>query len=144
MSIPTNLIKDSRAFNENRDCAVIAIAAATGLDYAKAHLAMSVKGRQTRTGSSVNMILGAIDYLGFEAVPVPFSEILKDYPPCYREVSKLTPRQVQKFPKAWVGKGDFIGITCNHALAICNGEVLDWSDGRRHQIKRLFRIQAKG
>lgn len=117
---------------ETNDCSVKALAITTGISYKDAHKIMASVGRKTGGGASGHMVLKALSKtLNVEITP-------KDVKICRAEYGKrLTPNGFARINP----KGKYYCLTRNHAIAIVDGVVEDWTRGRRHQIRCFVEIK---
>lgn len=110
--------------HETNDCTVKAIAIACDVPYAVAHKALKIQGRLNRKGAYRHQQVKAIQSLGFKAISVPFTA---------STVTSL------KFEPA-VAKGYYMAFIKRHVLAVVDGKVEDWSDGRRHRLQEIIKV----
>ena len=133
------LLKASNALRETSDCTVKALAVTREITYEEAHAICKQFGRRPRIGMSqrrINAMLKAED----NAEPLPHHELDR-----LRQsigVQHLTPNNIGKALKrcgyaAW----NFYATTCNHAIGIRKGQVIDWTEGRRHRITCLTPVK---
>lgn len=119
-------VHDQERFNETNDCTVKAYAITKNIDYATARAVCAGAGRKARQGMSLDQIAKS---LGVR---------VQDFRGCRQEFGKrVTPKTFAKmFPK-----GRYYCVTRNHAIAIVDGVVEDWTASRRNQI--MFFIEVK-
>ena len=117
---------------ETNDCTVKALAITAGISYEDAHALMASVGRKTGKGANGEMILKALSKtLNVTLTP-------KNVKTCKGEYGKrLTPNVFARMHP----KGKFYCITRNHALAIVDGKVEDWTAGRKHQIRCFVEVK---
>ena len=121
------VLESSNKFNETADCGVISMSIATGKSYEECHKAFKKAGRKDRRGVNLQMIEDVLSEFGFS----------NKHKACLLEFGKrITVNQAGKYLK----DGNYIAVTRNHALAIVNGVVHDWTEGRRHQVKFFYKI----
>ena len=114
----------SQRMCETNDCAVKAIAIACDVPYRVAHKALELQGRKKRGGSALSWIHNAIKGLGFEINAVDTTA---------KTITSL-PRDRQH------NQGYYIALVSGHVAAMVDGQVEDWSEGRRNRIKVLYKI----
>ena len=114
----------SISHNERKDCTVVAMALALDLDYKTVHSAMAIAGRKHGKACNFSVIgrKAAAD-LGF------LMETLLDY-------SAKTMITAERDPK--LAKGRYIIQIRRHVAALIDGKVIDWSQGRRKIINRIY------
>lgn len=133
------LVKASNAARETADCTVKALAVTREIPYEQAREICFKFGRRPRAGMSQRKI----DYMlkaEAEAERLPHHELDR-----LRQsigVQHLTPNNIGKALKrcgyaAW----NFYATTCNHAIGIRKGQVIDWTEGRRHRITCLTPVK---
>ena len=114
----------SLALNEYNDCAVKAISIACDVPYKVAHQALSKAGRRNRCGAHGSELKAAIKSLGFK-----------------QEVIKVDAKTVAKIASdPAVQSGYFLAYVNCHVAAVVNGKVEDWTEGRRHRLKIVFKV----
>jgi hypothetical protein len=123
----------SDKYGEGNDCTVKAVAIACQIPYEEAHQYLSKLGRRKGRGwyhathiRGNKLVRGYIDNLekiGIEYVPVDFNS---------RTVSQLG----REFCR-----GNYIVQVSGHALALVDGKVEDWTAGRKHHVKQVWRIE---
>ena len=113
-----------KKMNETNDCSVMAIAIACRLTYEQAHRVMAEHGRRNGRGAHTFQILAAAKSLGFELTPV--KKVNKGYTAC----------TIGKKCKA----GYYMAFVSGHVLGVVNGDVYDWTEGRRHRIKKVYKV----
>lgn len=119
----TSMENERRAHGENNDCAVKAIALATGCAYIEALTMLAEKGRKTGRGT----------YFHKQTVPVmqELGFALERYYPRSATVRTLTKE---------LKEGTWLVRTSGHILCIKDGECLDWTNGRLHRIVDVHRV----
>ena len=133
MSLPKKLAEKSEKFNEDRDCSVKAVAIVCNASYEEAHAALKKAGRKNRKGANMPMIVAAIRSLG---AYIEFEGLEADKHKGTNQRKCPVSRIASRLPK----KGRFLALTCNHIVAVVDGEVLDWTEGRRHQVKFTWEV----
>ncbi len=118
----------AKQLNEYNHCTVIATAIAARMSYKEAHTLLSTAGRVN--GRSFNMLkaLTAIQQQGFKCERV-------------KELKQKTgSRYTQKSIGDKLKRGYYIVRTNEHAFAMVNGIVEDWSLGRKYHILDAWKI----
>lgn len=116
-------------YNEHGDCSVIAVALTCRVDYDLAHVAMRAAGRKPRRGAFHEQIRKAVKSLGKE--PQKYLIIRKP------NGSKYTPKTIGKaYPQ-----GRYLVYTRGHVFALVNGEVQDWTAGKKNHILGIQRVK---
>ena len=115
--------KASRRAKESNDCAVFALALTTHLSYEEAQLLLRKHGRLRGKGAPPNWI-NAFKEAGYE-----LEWFSSDWP------------TIKSFEKAGIPKDvKYLIRTNGHALAAARGKVLDWTKGRQHHIKEIYKV----
>ena len=115
---------ESKRINESQDCAVGAIAIACGKDYTEVHTDLGILGRRHRKATRIDQIWNVASKYG------EIKDVTAQYPYVRTAISaKRLP--VEK---------SFIVLTTDHAFAVVEGEVQDWSNGRRLRVKRIWEV----
>lgn len=116
---------------KNKDCGVKAVSIACRVPYDKAHDACRLAGRKNCHGMWESELLKAIRITG-----CTHEEI--DWVPRQKNGSRYTTKTIgQKYPK-----GFYIVWVRGHILAMVDGKVLDWTDGRKHRVVKVWKITA--
>ena len=114
----------SKEVGEHNDCAVKAVAIACDVSYRVAQRALQLQGRQKGSGTYRAQTYAAIQLLGFKFESV-----------------QINASTVASLPRdRAVSQGYYLVHVRAHVLAVVNGTVQDWTDGRRHRIKDAKRI----
>lgn len=117
----------SRAYNERRDCAVIAIAVVTDTPYPKVHELCKKHGRRNRCGTHWHIIDKVLADLGYRTVEVSLS---------------YGARSVRALGPQLPADGKFLINVHRHVCAVRNSKVEDWSIDRGLQPKNIYRVFA--
>jgi hypothetical protein len=119
----------SAEIGEDNDCAVKAVAIACDVPYRMAHSLLKSEGRRNKRGTKTYMIHRAIKGLGFKMTEVEGQAPLK----FGGTVTTLT----TKVPRT----GIYLAYTATHVLIVKNGKVEDWTEGRRHRIQQVYKVE---
>lgn len=119
----SSVTEQSRYHNETNDCAVKALAIACNVAYSTAHAMLKKHGRKDRKGTFHYTTFAAIKELGFEAV----------------KVDRLTARTVKTVGRSYKD-GRYLVFVHRHVAAMVDGKIIDWTEGRCHRIKSLYKI----
>ena len=121
------LDKASSAMGETNDCAVKALAAATENQYPDAHKALKVFGRRNRKGTYFShMTKPAVKSLGYQLT----------------EVKGHKGVTINRIPSHLDSSKTYLIQTARHILCVKNGQVVDWTAGRRHRVKSVHIVEA--
>jgi len=125
--------RESDNIGEANDCTVKAIAIACQIPYREAHQYLASLGRQKGRGwywkthvRGNRLISGYMDNL--KRLHVEYESV---------EVASRTVSQIERE----LQDGHYIVQVNGHALALVNGKVEDWTAGRKHHVKQVFRIK---
>ena len=117
--------------NETNDCTVIAVSIALQVPYDEAHRQLSLGGRKHGDGFAIVHWLKGVGVSGYTLTTAHTGKVNPD-PSAMLAYSRKraytypTLAQVRRdFPR-----GRFILSTCDHALAMVDGKVLDFSSDR--------------
>lgn len=121
----SELCDEAKARNETNDCSVRAIAAAGFTGYTEAHDAMANRGRKHRRGAYLPDIIKAAEDLGMA-------------PRKIRDYSARTMTTAARDRR--LARGQFLVFTRSHVAAVVDGDVVDWTDGRRHRITSVYQV----
>lgn len=123
------LLEASKNHGETRDCTVKALTAATGLPYGDCHKALADQGRRPRKGCHVHQMQKAATVLGY-------SMTRKERNTYSAKTMTTAPRDPR------LRAGNLICATAGHVAALIDGEVIDWTSGRRHRIQDVYTVEA--
>lgn len=121
------LHKRSKEKLERGDCTVKAVAVVCGVLYDVAHKAMAEAGRPLRGRSDWEMPHNAIRSLGFELVEEKFPG---------KTVVTLE-RDLQRYAR---GRKFYIEVR-GHVVGFDGEKIVDWTQGRRHRVNKVYRVQ---
>ena len=114
----------SEMVRENNDCSVRAVSILCDVPYKVAHRALQWVGRKNRKGASKLQIEWAIEKLGF----------------CTEEVQTYSSTVAQLESDPNVQKGYYYVLVKGHIASVVNGQVEDWTRGRRHRVLTVSRV----
>jgi len=117
----------SEMLKETKDCAVKAVAMATGVHYVDVHSLMAANGRKTRKGTLNSITYKVLRHLGFKWTGVKFQA---------RTIRTLE-REFKHRP------GTYLVWVRQHILVMKDGEVIDWTKNRQYRIQRVEQITNK-
>lgn len=122
-------------------CGPVAVAAVSGASFADAYDACTLAGRQFRQGTHLHAIKRALELCGARISET----FLPLQPPRadrwgYQHQSRYTAVTIGRA----LPRGKHLAFTTNfrHVLAVIDGKVLDWTEGRRHRIDYVWTIEA--
>lgn len=136
----SQLCAESRAFGENKDCSVKAVALAAGVTYAEAHAAMKAQGRKDRKGAYNDQINKAVESFGKKLVRINLRSKIDQYPGVHKNLRNVTTFHPARFPKAWEDNKTYIAYISGHVLTIINGKTVDWTASRAKQIYAMYEV----
>ena len=155
----------SRQLRETRDCTVFACAVATQIDYPAMHEYLAAYGRKPRQGLHSHTYHQALRDLGVRLTPlhgprfeyarihVRASEKWDRYgnwiyvPDHYRTIRRKVAAG-EDFKSATVvtlakelTEGTYLVGTPGHVLCLRDGVVHDWTEGKRHRVEDVYRVE---
>lgn len=130
---------NSKSFDRN-DCAVIAIAAATGLSYEAAHSLAKAAGRKNGRGIRQAQTMAALAAAGKTTVELEPLDFIKKYPRPHQILKSVTTHHPDRFPDVWKDGNTYLLFTRGHVLAVVNGVNCDWTRGRAKRIRWIYRV----
>lgn len=113
--------------NENNDCTVKALAIAAEISYSKAHAILKNRGRKNRQGFKTEIVIEELLGMG-KAV---------------KEVTQLIVGSI-KTVRAFQERGfkdKYLIRVEGHVLCSKDGQIHDWTNGRCHRIKNVWRVE---
>lgn len=130
MSLPKKITRKSARHGETNDCAVKAIAIVANADYDEVHALLKAHGRKDGKGTPWKAIWATLKALGVWVGPEQRMT----------RGSRLWAKTVRYLPRVLPRKGRYLVYTRGHILAVVDGEVMDWTEGRRHQPKLCWEV----
>jgi hypothetical protein len=128
---------------ETNHCAVIALAAVTGLDYELAHAALAFEGRKTGEATHFSMIEAALEKLGYKLEGQNIRGFIERYHGFHADVLKnVTTHHPERFPAVWKDGQNYLFFTTKHVAAIVDGVNHDWTKGTAKRVKSIYRVVA--
>jgi len=109
--------------NEYNDCSVKALAIVTNQPYIKAHTVLQKLGRKNRKGCMPHEILASIKEMGFS------------YKDCGRLAKTVTTLEAAVSPSR-----RYICFVRGHVLAVVNGKIEDWTEGRKYRVQTVIEV----
>jgi len=117
------IAKESKRLNEKRDCAVRAVTAISNLPYHYVHKAFADSGRIRGHVTQFTVTEKTLKKLNIWIEPHTF-----------------TAKTIVSLGKELPKKGRYLVRTSGHILAAVDGEIMDWTKGRRHRIKQVYKV----
>lgn len=119
----------SLAAGEHNDCTVIATALVTGWSYEDARRYTAELGRKPRSGFRTALIAGALERDGFGVTPVPAARA---------GGAQYTMTTIGRRYRS----GRYFVRVKQHVAALIDGQVLDWTAGRRHRVTHVWKVEG--
>lgn len=138
-----SLAEKAKEVKDDKMCAVIALAAITGLDYELAHAALAFEGRDTGNSTHVIQIENALAKLGFEVKTRDRFDFIRSYHGFHAEVLKnVTTHHPERFPAVWKDGKKYLFFTKNHVAAVVDGVNHDWTKGEAKRVQTIWEVTA--
>ena len=133
------------ALGESNDCTVVAVATATDLPYEEVHAVLKRNGSRRGHGAFHHQVLDAVEELGFAAIEFNPMQVTVNYPAGHKELQNLTVKHFERFEKCfeWAKGRSFLVATRTHMLAVVDGKVQDWMEGRSFRVTKIWEIVPK-
>lgn len=132
---------DSSSYGEHNDCTVVAVALLAGVTYAEAHKAMRDEGRKNGKGAYCYQYIKALESFGKKVTAIPQNSIISTFPSPHCNLRSLTTHHPRRFPKVWPKQKKYLVQTKRHALAIINGETMDWSINKSLRVCNIWEVE---
>jgi hypothetical protein len=136
----TKIREASAAMGENNDCSVVAIAAACGIPYEKAHAAMAARGRKNGKGAYSPDVEAAVGDLGFETKHIDPQSFINKYPGVHKGLKSVTTHHMDRFKQVWDDGNSYLLFTARHVGAVVDGVNVDWTKGRAKRVVELIQV----
>ena len=148
-SLYDGMTEDRKAYNERNDCAVVAVAAATGVDYKTTHATFRRNGRRSRGRTAMSITFKVLKSLGAEVEQVVYNQSnSRRYSRTYAQNPGFTNQFRSNTVTTIEGEiqrkdpqGHYLIRTRGHILAFADGRIQDWTAGRRHRVIEVYRVQ---
>ena len=121
----SSIERDSMGMGERKDCAVRAVTAVSNLPYEYVHKVFAECGRKPKRGTPFHVTTKVLKKLNI------WTDWMKP-PVGAKTICSLK----KKLPK----KGRFLVRVRGHILAAVDGNIVDWTEGRRHRIKEFYQV----
>lgn len=121
----------SKEMGEWSDCTVKAIAIACDKPYRMVHAMLKEEGRKDRRGCFQPEQFRTINRLGYKLTRVE------------GEAPFRFGGTVTTLPKRLPSKGNYIAYVRGHIIAVKDGKIEDWTEGRRHRILEVYKVERK-
>lgn len=123
---------ESKRYGEKADCAVVALSIALKAPYSLIRDQLTYRGREPGKGTPQSMLESVI-----------ITEHQRVMINRTREFRAKGVKTVNNLRGALPKRGIFIVYTARHVLCARNGEVHDWTDGRRHRVQEVYEIVTR-
>lgn len=134
-------IAQGRTIGEHNDCAVRAVAAATGRPYDEVHALFKANGRRDAARTATSITRHVMGLLGYNLQDVSARDFIAQYPGSHARVLKsVTTHHPDRFPGAWKNGKTYLMFTPGHILAIVDGVNHDWTRGRALRATRILEV----
>ena len=131
-----NMMLDAHLKGESNDCSVRSLALATmavkgksTVCYNSAHKDMSYAGRKFGKGAYTHQIKKGARLSGLKLTRIKRLQI--------RGVKNITFNNASR----WLPRGTYYLLSRNHITTMIDGEIYDWSKGRRHHVREIFKVE---
>ena len=143
-----DLVRAAREKDETKDCAVKAIALATGAKYETVLEMLAAEGRKKKGGTHDRQTREVLRKLGYGMKKMPFIEmrkIIKGYPkPHCNAIKNITTYHPRRFPESFTER--FTGkvilfFTKSHVACYRDSEMHDWSTNNRLHVTEIYEVK---
>jgi hypothetical protein len=134
-------LAQGRDMGERNDCAVRAVAAATGRSYDEIHAMFKAEGRRDARGTPTTITWAVLKQLGFRTEYRAAREFIAQYPGSHATALKsVTTHHPDRFKGVWANGKTYLMFTPGHILAIVNGVNHDWTRGRALRATGIYEV----
>ena len=116
----------SLAMEERNDCALVAVALATGESYETVHRMMQVRGRRKRCRTFGQIWKPVVEDLGFELIDVR---------------SWFDGKTARTLLPELPSKGTFLVRVTGHIFGVRDGQYNDWSAGKKKRVTHVWKVR---
>lgn len=131
------------ANGENNDCAIRAIALATGTEYRTVKAKLAEAGRKPRRGTYSHQSFAVLGDLGFKATLVNPRTFIDRYPGIHATHKNVTTHHPARFNKVWKDGKTYLMQVKGHILCVKDGENQDWSAANNMRATAIWEIKRK-
>lgn len=128
------------ASDERADCAVVAVAAATGATYATVKAIMAAFGRKANKGTAMEITRATLTHFGRSLRRVDPQHFISRYPGGHVRLRSVTTHHPDRFPRVWADGKTYLMRTRQHILCIKDGRNLDWTRGRAIRAHDILEV----
>ena len=122
--LPKKIQRDSNSLDEKNDCAVKAVAIVANHPYKCTHRLFVTGGRKKRKPTEWRLTKLVLKLLGCHV----------------KRTRQFDARTIRALEKQLPAKGRFLIRTSNHILAVIDGKVFDWTQGRLHRVCEVYEV----
>jgi hypothetical protein len=134
----------SSKLSETNDCAVVALAVVTGLEYDVCHAALKKAGRIDGRGTYREHTEAALLALGFRITRFGHSDIqrmIATYPGVHCNLKSITTHHPRRFAHCFAGFKTSLWFSETHVAAFKDNQLHDWSVNRALRIKTIWIVE---
>lgn len=136
-------LAQGRDMGERNDCAVRAVAAATGRAYDEIHALFKAEGRRAARGTPTSITWAVLQRLGYATERRVARDFIAQYPGSHARVLKsVTTHHPDRFKATWQNGKTYLLFTPGHILAVVNGVNHDWTRGRALRVTGIYEVVA--
>ena len=88
----------------------------------------------------IDAMISVLVELGFKKVSIHPALFISRYPGAHSKLSHVTNHHPERFHKVWKDGKKYILLNSDHAAAVVDGEVHDWSKGRAKRCDFIWQI----
>lgn len=134
------MLQEAIALKETNDCAVRAVAIASGRSYGEAHAMLKALGRKDRQGTYRHHTRAALIAFGCIIRERLAAEFIVQYTGAHRRLHNVTTHHPQRFPKVWRNGRTYVLFTSGHVLTVVNGTNHDWTKGTAKRVVAIWEV----
>ena len=123
----------SSMHNERNDCVVVAVSIAANQPYDYIHRLFQKYGRKARCGTSDHITRKVLSQLATRRKISKWSVDRPKKPGGGKFTMKTIADQYPRSQR-------FMAFTCDHAAAVVDSKVEDWTENRNHRVVRVYKI----
>lgn len=127
--------------NEHNDCAVVAVAAATGVQYDEVLRRFQENGRKDRQGTQRCITRRVVEELGWTVEEIYGYKFLHRYPEHHRKhLQSVTTHHPDRFKRIWKDGERYLLFSNGHVGAVVDGVNYDWTRGRAKRVWMIWKL----
>lgn len=132
---------------DTNDCAVKAIAIATGADPIDVQARLATLGREKGKGTLLSDVKTVMSDLGYSMTAFSPKKVIAEYPGVHSNLQNVTTGHATRFPEAWAklfADKTLLIFSTEHFSCFIDGKHEDWSRNRSKRVQAIYIVKKVG